>query len=669
MSFFTRVDALSDIEDPATEPFRSKYAARKLLEERREAVASDTRECALIDFRLGVNFVDTEELGRADERLLGALATLCPANVPYDASVAPEGAEDGKEETKCAPPPTPPTDDDADAVFDESDDGALLDEDSLYAVVGSLNHLGVLWSHRGEHARAKVCLDKSRAAYFRCRALRPAGAPPTPPTEGAAAAAAAAAPAPAPSVRLESLYTHTCFYLAQVHANLGNAVLAARYCERTLERQAAGADVDMEWIKNCVGLADFHLGAGAMSGALRCVEVAEWQLARIVRTREEKGGAKESRKESTADDAATAVAVAAPEKEEDDDSCGGYDVVREDLEMLDADIARRRAAVYLTVLNQARDVLIGQGDPASDAGGMTPPFSSTGTGAVQPEYDAVAYAASGAALDPSRTRSFDDARALYRAASSALERAGKYYVLEGFVTEFVELKQNSSKLYNYLSAFEDSPKRKLAMAKRRLAILGPILLELNARVYTGIVRQLSFELGETSSQVFDLKRALVAAKLVSRDPPLATAAEQFTLNQLALAAIRQFEFFVRTFADKGGVATAGPNALPYDPAAAVGVASLIPVEEVVVDDDDCRVFLVAYFQAARMYGKLFDLLPAPTVRTQRVHALRASLLRYEWLVAFARKWPDRIESFRDELHISSEMASLLPTQIARLHRG
>ena len=337
--------------------------------------------------------------------------------------------------------------------------------------------------------------------------------------------------------------------------------------------------------------------------------------------------------------------------------------------MLDADIARRRAAVYLTVLNQARDVLIGQGDPASDAGGMTPPFSSTGTGAVQPEYDAVAYAASGVALDPSRTRSFDDARALYRAASSALERAGKYYVLEGFVTEFVELKQNSSKLYNYLSAFEESPKRKLAMAKRRLAILGPILLELNARVYTGIVRQLSFELGETSSQVFDLKRALVAAKLVSRDPPLATAAEQFTLNQLALAAIRQFEFFVRTFADKGGVATAGPNALPYDPAAAVGVASLIPVEEVVVDDDDCRVFLVAYFQAARMYGKLFDLLPAPTVRTQRVHALRASLLRYEWLVAFARKWPDRIESFRDELHISSEMASLLPTQIARLHRG
>ena len=88
-----------------------------------------------------------------------------------------------------------------------------------------------------------------------------------------------------------------------------------------------------------------------------------------------------------------------------------------------------------------------------------------------------------------------------------------------------------------------------------------------------------------------------------------------------------------------------------------------------MDDDDCRVFLVAYFQAARMYGKLFDLLPAPTVRTQRVHALRASLLRYEWLVAFARKWPDRIESFRDELHISSEMASLLPTQIARLHRG
>ena len=56
-----------------------------------------------------------------------------------------------------------------------------------------------------------------------------------------------------------------------------------------------------------------------------------------------------------------------------------------------------------------------------------------------------------------------------------------------------------------LSAFETIPKRRFAMAKRRIAILGPVLGELNARVYTGIVRQLSFELGEISNTLLEVK--------------------------------------------------------------------------------------------------------------------------------------------------------------------
>jgi hypothetical protein len=136
------------------------------------------------------------------------------------------------------------------------------------------------------------------------------------------------------------------------------------------------------------------------------------------------------------------------------------------------------------------------------------------------------------------------------------------------------------------------------MAKRRLAIIGPLLGELNARVYTGIVRQLAFELGEISNTLLELKRGLIEAKLAARDSGAATPAEQFALNQLAIGGVRYFEYFVRTFADKGGVATAGPNALPFDADAAVGSAPLLPVASVVVEDDECRVYLVAYFQGA-----------------------------------------------------------------------
>jgi hypothetical protein len=240
-----KVDALNDVLDPDEEPFRSKYAARALLVARRAQLggAEDARARALIDHRLGVNYVDTEELGRADDCLLGALATLCPSNLPYDAS------DPGLEESKDDCVPVLPSaggvapDGEEDAVFDTADDVAL-DAPWVYAVVGSLNHLGVLWSHRGEHARAKACLSKARAAYLRCLALHPGRTPPAPP----ALDAAPDAESDEYDDELESLHTHTCFYLAQVHANLGDAMLASLYCERTLERQAASGPGEFSFV-------------------------------------------------------------------------------------------------------------------------------------------------------------------------------------------------------------------------------------------------------------------------------------------------------------------------------------------------------------------------------------------------------------------------------------
>ena len=91
-----------------------------------------------------------------------------------------------------------------------------------------------------------------------------------------------------------------------------------------------------------------------------------------------------------------------------------------------------------------------------------------------------------------------------------------------------------------------------------------------------------------------LQRALIESKLAARESRAATPAEQFALNQLALGGVRYFEYFVRTFADKGGVATEGPNALPFDADAAVGNAPLPPVADVVVEDDECRVRRLNY---------------------------------------------------------------------------
>ena len=203
-----------------------------------------------------------------------------------------------------------------------------------------------------------------------------------------------------------------------------------------------------------------------MAAALRCVEVSEFQLARLCAARD--GAAGEAKESRSANDAAPPLV---PEVDE-------YDGADDSLAMLDADIARRRAAVYVSVLNDARDVLIGHGtatEEASDA--AVAPFScvdaTRARGGVEPHFDAGAYARSAAALDPRRARSYDDARALFREATAALDRAGRYYVLEGFVTEFIEIKQNTSKLYNYVRAAAPFLNARAAPPPRSLSPLAP----------------------------------------------------------------------------------------------------------------------------------------------------------------------------------------------------
>lgn len=61
---------------------------------------------------------------------------------------------------------------------------------------------------------------------------------------------------------LEASLTHNLFYLAQAYGNIGNAELSSLYCHMTLQRQLNdGLDVSsgLEWGKNCMGMADFHI--------------------------------------------------------------------------------------------------------------------------------------------------------------------------------------------------------------------------------------------------------------------------------------------------------------------------------------------------------------------------------------------------------------------------
>ena len=58
---------------------------------------------------------------------------------------------------------------------------------------------------------------------------------------------------------------------------------------------------------------------------------------------------------------------------------------------------------------------------------------------------------------------FDQARELFLAAMEYIRKAKEYFVLDGFVTEHLDLLSDESNLYRYLIPFEQDPERKMCV--------------------------------------------------------------------------------------------------------------------------------------------------------------------------------------------------------------
>lgn len=81
----------------------------------------------------------------------------------------------------------------------------------------------------------------------------------------------------------------------------------------------------------------------------------------------------------------------------------------------------------------------------------------------------------------------EQAKLLFRLANTQFKKAIDFFLLDGFVTEHVQLKQDMSKLYKYLALAESDKDRILAMTERRKDLLEPLINELNPKAYEATV--------------------------------------------------------------------------------------------------------------------------------------------------------------------------------------
>nr|CCC89706.1 conserved hypothetical protein [Trypanosoma congolense IL3000] len=100
---------------------------------------------------------------------------------------------------------------------------------------------------------------------------------------------------------------------------------------------------------------------------------------------------------------------------------------------------------------------------------------------------------------------FDDARECFRAANKWFDEALKFFVYDGLCTDHIEIVKDKVRLYEKLIRFEENRERVIAMHQRCVALLEAFPNDLSFKAYPTLVRQLLFDLGSIHQEIIDLR--------------------------------------------------------------------------------------------------------------------------------------------------------------------
>lgn len=465
-------------------------------------------------------------------------------------------------------------------------------KDAVSIVMAAQTELGILWASRYQGAQqALSILEKVEYSYHEYKRISD-HAPLTideslhPPEEHLTENER--------REKFENIYTHALFYLAQVHKHLGNNDLAATYCQRTLRRQLKIGNYDRkEWAVNAAGLSQYFITRNMFVQAKHCLCCANVVIEEC---------------KTTASDVEAAVF------------------------QRKADIARCWVKYFLALMEYSKeklydDVLELDRDRQTNA-----QIAGDEEDEVKNPYRMPMELG----VEEENTRhqpivTFEEARQVFLQCRSHVDFALKFFVMDGYVTDNIELAQDMSALYKHLLFFETAKDRKCKMHKRRADLITGVLEEINPQFYLLVCRQLQFELGEIHSDMVDLKVEIVNA---SNGPAGPHAVKK--INSLCLSSIKYFREFLDTLKNPNGEF---PESL---------------------DGDVERPAVVAHFYLARLHSKVLA-----SEQQDKLDWKRRSLQFYQWIVDYVQRNPKCTASVQKEFEICQEMVVLLPKSLDR----
>ncbi|OWF38560.1 KIF1-binding protein homolog [Mizuhopecten yessoensis] len=441
-SQFEEARKLSDeysLDDPEDDPYLSKYKAREILCSIKEKLKSQFEanpDCehlrfasAALDVKLGSNYVDTEELPTGEEHLLRALDELEKYRLHKDAS-------------------------------------------NIYHSI--LNNIGILWTGRRNQKKALEYFLRAESVYNDWK-QEASGSPKSIEEYYRKFDEDSEKLEYQRNQAFEATYTHTLYYMAQVHAKLGDSKQSAQYCQTTLQRQLDSQTYDpYDWSINAATLSQYYITVGDFRQARHCLACSQLIFQEI----EANGSIKKD-----------------------------METYEEKYTQAKADIEICWAKYGIALLEESKDLLMKE---VEDKGAEEKKSTNDEKMKYQNFNLEVTFHEDKITCD--FVQVFSDAREVFLKVQKWLNDAKEFYVFDGRCTDHIEVIQDQSRAFKVLAFFEMDLERQCKMHKRRIDMLAAIVGELNPQHYLLIMRQLTFELAEIFSQMVDLKYSIMESE-------------------------------------------------------------------------------------------------------------------------------------------------------------
>eukprot|EP00112_Aurelia_sp_Birch-Aquarium-sp1_P004375 Seg1494.6 transcript_id=Seg1494.6/GoldUCD/mRNA.D3Y31 product="KIF1-binding protein-like" protein_id=Seg1494.6/GoldUCD/D3Y31 len=573
--------------DPESNPYKSKYEARKII---KDLLADAEEEINSTELGGAVNPEDDGKVEESEAMKMPIIPTILLAAIEYEVAVnyiETEEISTGEEHLQSCL-------------------NYLKGTESTHPLCVSLLiaakcQYGMLWSSRADHEKSLKFFQEAENLHSQYKEI--VGNSPLFYRDILLGGEERhATTTQEREAEFEKQHTLTLYYMAQSYNNLGEREKSGKYCHITLIRQMETSQYEpQDWALNCATLAQFYITKDMYNFSRYCLACASC-------VGEE------------------AILKFNPEDFDENERQRAEDKVNK----MKADIARCWAKYCLNLLISSHEKKLQ--DIQSAAGQTTQEEQNTDPMSDDDlkhlKFKGLEVTSLEEGVTDKLVDNYDEAKQVFLSGQKWLQQAKEFYVLDGYVSDSIEIDQDLSQLYKYLAFFDDSFERRCKMHKRRIDLLNAPLLELNPQHFLQICRQLTFEIGDTYADMADLKKAIM-----EQDTTRVSVESIKKYNKLLLQGIKFYEGFVDSYRQM--------NKQPEK-----------------YEDDAVRGVLLAYFYMARLHSKY--LTPEKSIKGE--HLLKEKEL-YDFILNYCDSHPDMPKVFEEELSVTREMVALFPAKM------